>query len=126
MSYIDGYVLAVPTANRERFRAMAARVAEVFADHGALRVIENWGDDVPDGERTDLRRAVQATPEETVVFSWVEWPSKEARDAGNKAVAADPRMAEPHPEDVDIMDPKRMIYGGFVPVVDVRGKEQSR
>ncbi|MGK6354461.1 DUF1428 domain-containing protein [Sphingomonas sp. DT-207] len=123
MSYIDGYVLAVPSANRERFRAMAARVAEVFVAHGALRVMENWGDDVPDGELTDLKRAVQAKPDETVVFSWVEWPSKEARDKGNEAVAADPRMAEPHPDETDIMDPKRMIYGGFTPVVDVRGKE---
>ena len=123
MSYIDGYVLAVPTANRERFQAMATRVGKIFVDHGALRVVENWGDDVQKGEVTDLHRAVQARDDETVVFSWIEWPSKEARDKGNEAVAADPRMAEPHPDEADIMDPKRMIYGGFTPVVDVRGKE---
>lgn len=117
MTYIDGFVLAVPTANRERFREMAARVAKIFTEHGALRVIENWGDDVPTGEITDLHRAVQAKEDETVVFSWVEWPSKEARDRGNEAIAADPRMV-PAPEDADIMDPKRMIYGGFVPIVD--------
>lgn len=69
MSYVDGYVLAVPTANRERFRAMAAQVSEIFIEHGALRVVENWGDDVPEGEQTDLRRAVALEEGETVVFS---------------------------------------------------------
>ena len=126
MSYVDGYVLAVPSANRERFRAMAARVAEVFIAHGALRVVENWGDDVPDGKLTDLKRAVQAGPEETVVFSRIEWPSRDARDKGNQAVAIDPRLAQPNSDETDIMDPRRMIYGGFVPVIDVRSKEQPR
>lgn len=120
MTYIDGFVLAVPTANRERFRAMAQRVAKIFADHGALRVIENWGDDVPKGEITDFYRAVQAKEDETVVFSFIEWPSKEARDKGNDAVAADPRM-EQVPEEMNLMDSKRMIYGGFVPLVDEKG-----
>lgn len=120
MSYIDGYVLAVPTANRERFQAMAARIAKVFIDHGALRVIENWGDDVAKGEVTDLHRAVQAKDDETVVFSWIEWPSKEARDKGNDAVAADPRTVQA-PDELNLMDPKRMIYGGFVPIVDETG-----
>ena len=121
MSYIDGFVLAVPSENRERFRAMAARVADIFIEHGALRVIENWGDDVPDGTQTDMRRAVQAKDGETVVFSWVEWASKEARDAGNEKIAADPRLV-PDAADADIMDPKRMIYGGFVPIVDQRAE----
>lgn len=120
MTYIDGFVLAVPTANRERFRGMAARIAKVFIDHGALRVIENWGDDVPKGEVTDLYRAVQAKEDETVVFSFIEWPSKEARDKGNDAVAADPRTVQA-PEELNLMDPKRMIYGGFVPIVDEKG-----
>lgn len=120
MSYIDGYVLAVPTANRERFRAMAARVAKIFVAHGALRVIENWGDDVPKGEVTDLYRAVHAKEDETVVFSWIEWPSKVARDKGNATVAADPRM-EQVPEEMNLMDPKRMIYGGFTPLVEEKG-----
>ena len=120
MSYIDGFVLAVPTENRERFRAMAQRVARIFVDHGALRVMENWGDDVPKGELTDLYRAVQAKEGETVVFSFIEWPSKDVRDKGNDAVAADPRM-EQVPEEMNLMDPKRMIYGGFVHVVDEKG-----
>ena len=120
MSYVDGFVLAVPSANRERFRAMAAGVAKIFIEYGALRVVENWGDEVPDGERTDLKRAVALQEGETVVFSWVEWPSKEARDVANEKIAADPRLA-PDPVDADIMDPKRMIFGGFVPLVDERG-----
>ena len=120
MTYIDGFVLAVPTANRERIRAMAERIAKVFIDHGALRVIENWGDDVPKGEVTDLYRAVQAKEDETVVFSFIEWPSKEARDKGNDAVAADSRTVQA-PEELNLMDPKRMIYGGFMPIVDERG-----
>lgn len=120
MSYIDGYVLAVPGGNRERYRAMAASVAKIFAEHGALRVVENWGEDVPDGEHTDLRRAVALREGETVVFSWVEWPSKEVRDRGNEAIAADPRL-KPDPADADILDPKRMIYGGFVTIVDEHG-----
>ena len=120
MSYIDGFVLAVPTANRERFRAMAERVAKIFVDHGALRVIENWGDVVPKGEVTHFYRAVQAKEDETVLFSFIEWPSKEVRDKGNEAVAADPRM-ERVPEEMNLMDPKRMIYGGFVPLVDGKG-----
>lgn len=119
MSYVDGFVLAVPTANRERFRAMAARVADIFVEHGALRVVENWGDDVPAGELTDLRRAVALKGDETVVFSWVEWASKEARDKGNEAIAADPRL-QPDPGEADIMDSKRMIFGGFMPIVDLR------
>lgn len=119
MPYVDGFVLAVPTAKRERFRAMAARVAEIFIEHGALRVVENWGDNVPEGKQTDLGRAVALNEGETVVFSWVEWASKEARDRGNEAIAADPRL-QPDPVEADIMDPKRMIYGGFVPIVDVR------
>ncbi|MFC3073446.1 DUF1428 domain-containing protein [Shinella pollutisoli] len=119
MSYIDGFVLAVPNANRERFRAMAVRVAKIFIEHGAVRVVENWGDDVPADEVTDLGRAVALKEGETVVFSWVEWPSKEARDKGNETLAADPRL-RPDSGEADIMDPRRMIFGGFVPIVDMR------
>ena len=122
MSYVDGYVLAVPAANKERFRVMAQRVAEVFVAHGALRVVENWGDDVPTGERTWFARAVDLQEGEIVCFSWVEWPSKQARDAGNEAVAADPRCGS-LPGEADIMDPKRMIHGGFVSLVDERGTQ---
>ncbi|MDP5280547.1 DUF1428 domain-containing protein [Sphingomonas sp. DG1-23] len=121
MNYVDGFVFAVPAANKERFRAMAQRIAEVFTDHGALRVVENWGDDVPTGEQTWFARAVDLQQGEIVCFSWIEWPSRAARDKGNQALAADPRMRTIPEDEKDIMDPKRMIFGGFAPLVDRRG-----
>jgi len=117
MSYVDGFVVAVPTANREVYRKHAETALAVFKEHGALRCVECWGDDVPDGKVTSFPMAVKRTPEETVVFSWVEWPSREARDAGMAKVMADPRMqpdANPMP-----FDAQRMIYGGFAPIVDL-------
>jgi uncharacterized protein YbaA (DUF1428 family) len=116
MSYIDGFVLAVPDANREAFIAHADRFDSIFLEYGATRVLECWGDDVPDGKVTDFRRAVQAKEGESVVFSWVEWPDKATRDAGMKKFMDDPRMqaAGDMP-----FDGKRMIFGGFVPVVDL-------
>ncbi|MBB3770856.1 uncharacterized protein YbaA (DUF1428 family) [Angulomicrobium tetraedrale] len=115
MSYIDGFIVAVPTANQEAYRLMAERAAVIFHDHGALRLVECWGDDVPDGDVTDFRRAVQATPEETVVFSWIVWPSRQVRDTGMKAFMDDPRMKEM----TDMpFDGQRMIFGGFTPLLD--------
>lgn len=117
MSYIDGYVIAVPTANRQAFTDFARQFDPIFIEYGALRVMECWGDDVPSGKVTDFQRAVQATADETVVFSWIEWPDKATRDAGMKKVMEDPRMDpgnNPMP-----FDGKRMIFGGFQPVVDV-------
>jgi len=114
MSYVDGFVIAVPNANREAFIAHAKRFDAIFLEYGATRVVECWGDDVPDGKTTDFRRAVQATQGESVVFSWIEWPDKAARDAGMKRFMADPRMQEA--SDMPF-DGKRMIFGGFAPVV---------
>lgn len=121
MSYIDGFVIAVPTANKEAFIGHARTFDPLFIELGAVRVIEGWGDDVPDGKLTDFRRAVQATAGETVVFSWVEWPDKATRDAGMKKMMEDPRM-DPSAPGNPLMpfDGKRMIFGGFVPVVEVR------
>jgi len=116
MSYVDGFVAAVPTANRESYRAHAEKARVVFKEHGALRCVECWGDDVPDGKVTSFAMAVKRKPEETVVFSWVEWASKEARDAGWAKIMDDPRMkpeANPMP-----FDGERLIYGGFTPIVD--------
>jgi uncharacterized protein YbaA (DUF1428 family) len=121
MSFIDGFVLAVPTGNKAAFEALAGRAAEVFIEHGALRVIECWGEDVPEGEKTDFHRAVQAQPGETIVFSWVEWPSRAARDAGNDKIAVDPRM-QPAADETPPFDGARMIYGGFTPILDVRAQ----
>lgn len=115
MNYIDGFVAAVPTANREAFRRHAEAAAAVFREHGALGVSECWGDDVPDGTLTSFPLAVQRKADETVVFSWVAWPSRAVRDAGMKAVMADPRLQpdrNPMP-----FDGKRMIYGGFEQIV---------
>lgn len=117
MSYIDGFVLAVPTANRQAFLDHANTGDSVFLEFGATRVLECWGDDVPHGTLTDFYRAVQAKPDETVVFSWIEWPDKATRDAGMAKMMEDPRLdpkVNPMP-----FDGKRMIYGGFVPVVEL-------
>jgi uncharacterized protein YbaA (DUF1428 family) len=116
MSYIDGFVLAVPTANKEAYRAAAAKAWPLFKEFGAIHHIECWGDDVPDGKTTDFKRAVKAEPNETVVFSWIEYPSKAVRDAANERMRSDPRMAE-FAQDMPF-DGARMIYGGFVPIVD--------
>ena len=121
MSYIDGFVIAVPTASKEKFIAHARQLDPIFIELGAIRVIEGWGDDVPDGKLTDFRRAVQATAEETVVFSWVEWPDKATRDAGMKKMIEDPRMDPSNPANPPMpFDGKRMIFGGFEPVVEVK------
>jgi len=111
MSYIDGFVAAVPTANRDAYRRHAEAAAIVFKEHGAIKVVECWGDDVPDGKITSFPLAVQRKADETVVFSWLVWPSKAVRDAGMAKVMADPRMKP----DVNPMpfDGKRLIYGGF-------------
>lgn len=114
MSYVDGFLLAVPGEAKEAFLAHARAAAVVIKEHGALRVVECWGDDVPGGKVTDFRRAVQAEGGEVVVFSWIEWPSREVRDAGMKAMMEDPRMrGMPMP-----FDGRRMVMGGFRPVVE--------
>jgi len=111
VSYVDGFVAAVPAANRQAYIEHASKAAPLFKEYGATRVSECWGDDVPRGKQTDFFRAVEAKEDEIVVFSWVEWPSKEVRDAGWEKMMADPRMqpdANPMP-----FDGKRLIYGGF-------------
>ena len=115
MSYVEGFVLAVPKANQEAYRQMAAQTWELFKEFGALHQVECWEDDVPDGTVTDFRRAVQAKPDEAVVFSWIIYPSKQVRDDAHKKMWADPRM-EAFKEAP--FDGKRMIYGGFTPIFD--------
>lgn len=116
MSYVDGFVAAVPTANREDYRKHAEAALAVFKEYGAVRCVECWGDDVPEGKVTSFPMAVQRKPDETVIFSWIEWPSKEVRDAGMAKVMADPRTqpdANPMP-----FDGQRLIYGGFQTIVE--------
>jgi uncharacterized protein YbaA (DUF1428 family) len=114
MSYVDGFVVPVPARNRDAYRAAAAKAAAIFKEHGAIRLVECWGDDVPDGKVTDFKRAVDAQAGETVVFSWIEWPSKAARDEGSGKVMSDPRLSM---DDMPF-DGKRMIYGGFAVMLD--------
>ncbi|BAN49002.1 DUF1428 domain-containing protein [Metapseudomonas resinovorans] len=111
MTYVDGFVVPVPTANCEAYRKVAEMAAGVFKEYGALSVVECWGDEVPDGKVTSFPMAVQRRPNETVVFSWITWPSKQARDQGMKRAMEDPRM-KPDPNTMPF-DGQRMIYGGF-------------
>ncbi len=122
MAYIDGFVIAVPTANKQKFTDHANLGDAFFIELGATRVLECWADDVPDGTVTDFRKAVQAKDDETVVFSWIEWPDKATRDAAFAKMmdGSDPRMdpgKNPMP-----FDGKRMIFGGFTPLVELAGK----
>ena len=116
MNYIDGYVIAVPTANREAYIKLAQSAAAVFKDNGALGVTECWGDDVPEGKLTSFPMAVKCQADETVVFSWISWPSRQVRDEGMKQAMADPRM--PFSAEQMPFDGKRMIFVGFQTVVE--------
>ena len=118
MSYVEGFVTAVPAKNKEIYREHAAKAAEMFRELGATRIVEAWGDDVPDGKLTDFRRAVQAKPDEVVVFSWIEFPSKAARDEAMQKMMNDPRIQEMTASMP--FDGQRMIYGGFETLVDAR------
>jgi uncharacterized protein YbaA (DUF1428 family) len=121
MPYIDGFVIAVPTARKQEFIDHALKANGVFKELGATRILECWGDDVPDGKLTDFRKAVHAKEDETVVFSWVEWPDKAKRDAAmsrmDELMKTDDRF---NPETNPMpFDGQRMIFGGFAPVVEL-------
>jgi uncharacterized protein YbaA (DUF1428 family) len=119
MTYVEGFVIAVPKAKKEAFITHARTIDPIFLEHGATRVVECWQDDVPAGKQTDFFRAVACTEDEAVAFSWIEWPDKETRLAGmaaiEEAMKSDPRM---NPQDNPMpFDGARMIYGGFQSVV---------
>jgi len=115
MPYVDGFVIAVQKDRREEFIAHARAGDPVFMEHGATRIFECWEDDVKDGKHTDFRRAVDAKDDEAIVFSWIEWPDKATRDAAYEKAMQDPRLSpETNPMP---FDGKRMIYGGFEPVL---------
>ena len=117
MSYVDGFVTPVPSANQEAYRKHAEQAAVLFKEYGATGLVECWGDDVPEGKVTSFPMAVKCEPGETVVFSWITWPSRAVRDEGWKKIMADPRMASgvnPMP-----FDGKRLIYGGFEVLLQV-------
>lgn len=117
MAYVDGFILAVPKDRLEDYKRMARRAGEVWKEHGALDYVECVGDDVPQGELTSFPRAVQAREDETVIFSWITYESREQRDAVNAKVMADPRL-KPAMEEMPF-DGKRMIYGGFSPFLQL-------
>jgi uncharacterized protein YbaA (DUF1428 family) len=112
--YVDGMVASVPDGKRQGFIDHAVKAARLFQENGALRVVNGWGADVPDGKVTDFRRAVQAKDGETVVFGWIEWPDKPTRDAGMRALMQDPRMRETPPA----WNGQLAIFGGFAPILD--------
>lgn len=115
MAYIEGFVAAVPRANKDAYRKHAADAAPLFKKFGATRMVENWGDDIPDGKITDFKGAVKAQPDEEIIFSWIEYPDKATRDKANERMMSDPAM-----NDLSNMpfDGKRMIFAGFEPIVD--------
>ena len=116
MEYIDGFVAAIPNENKQKYLEHAKQAAIVFKEHGALKLVECWGDDVPEGELTSFPKAVKCKADETVVFSWIVWPSKSVRDTGIEKVMSDQRMTNennPMP-----FDGKRMIFGGFQKVLE--------
>jgi uncharacterized protein YbaA (DUF1428 family) len=115
MGYADGYLIPVPNGNKDAYRKMALQAVPIFKEHGATRIVESWGVDLPDGKITDYKMAVKAKEDENTVFSWIEWPSKEARVEGWEKIMADERMKAPDPMP---FDGQRMIYGGFAPILD--------
>ena len=117
MNYVDGILIPVSNANKEAYRESAHKMALLFKEYGALNVVDCWGDDVPEGKLTSYTMAVKREDDESVVFSWISWPSRAFRDEAWKKVMADPRMqsgASPMP-----FDGKRMIYGGFEVISNV-------
>ena len=121
MSYIDGFVIAVPTANKQEFIEHARSSDTIFTELGATRIVECWADDVPDGTVTDFQKAVHASADETVVFSWIEWPDKATRDAAMQKMMSEDFQDDRMDPDKNPMpfDGKRMIYGGFKPIIEL-------
>ncbi len=115
MSYVDGFLIPVPQDKKDEYLKVAREFAPIFLEFGALHVVECWGDDVPKGKQTDFFMSVKAEENETVVFSWIVWPSKEARDEGNKKMMEDERMKN---HSSCPFDGKRMIFGGFEVILD--------
>lgn len=117
MTYFEGFIVPVPEANREAYRKHAAEGAPIFHEIGVQRHFEAWDSDVHEGKVTDFRKAVEAAPDEKVVFAWFEYPDRATRDAATQKMMADPRMQEiaaaPMP-----FDAKRMIFGGFNAIVE--------
>jgi uncharacterized protein YbaA (DUF1428 family) len=120
MNYVQGFVTPVPTANLEKYRKQSSDNVQFFKQFGVKRIVEGWGDDVPKGKVTDFQGAVKAKDDETVVFSWMEYPDKATYEAANRRMRDDPRMKEMS-SDMPF-DGKRVIFGGFESIVDETGR----
>src|SRR5215212_9355603 len=116
MTYFEGFIVPVPEANKDAYRKHASEFAPIVQEFGVRRMVENWDSDIPEGKVTDFRKAVDAKPEEKIVFSWFEYPSRAERDAANAKMMSDPRMEEMGANMP--FDGKRMIMGGFESLVD--------
>jgi len=116
MTYFEGFIVPVPAANRDAYYKHATDFGPLVQGVGVHRMVESWDSDVPEGKVTDFRKAVDATPDEKIVFSWFEYPSRQARDAANEKFMSDPQMAEMG-KDMPF-DGKRMIMGGFDAIVE--------
>ena len=118
MSYVDGFVVPVPKQKLDEYREWSRKSGEVWKRHGALEYVECVGDDVPPGKVTSFPQSVQLKDDEVVVFSWIVYRSREHRDEVNAKVMADPRMEPYHAPAAMPFDAKRMIFGGFAPLVE--------
>lgn len=118
MAYVDGFVVPVPKDNIEKYRKLASDAGAVWKEHGALAYHECVADDVKPGEVTSFPQSVKLEPNETVVFAWIVYRSREHRDEVNAKVMKDPRIASQNPADLPF-DAKRMIYGGFKSLVEL-------
>ncbi|CAN7147095.1 DUF1428 domain-containing protein [Variovorax sp. LjRoot290] len=119
MSYVDGYVVPVPKANIEAYRAMATKAGKIWREHGALEYRECVADDVKSGEVTSFPQAVKLKDDETVIFSYIVFESRQHRDEVNAKVMSDPRLADMMDPKTMPFDGKRMFWGGFSPLVEL-------
>ncbi len=115
MSYIQGFLIPVPKTHKQVYRDLAAKSAPIFQEYGAIRIVENWSDAVPDGKVTDFKRAVKATEDEAIVFSWIEWPDQACCEAAAEKMQSDARWQEMGDMPFDGM---RMVWAGFDPIFD--------
>ena len=123
--YVDGFVLPVPKKNLDAYRRLARQAGDVWREYGALEYVECVADDVKSGEVTSFPQSVKLEPDETVVFAWIVYESREQRDAINEKVMKDPRMANQDPKDLPF-DGKRMFWGGFQPLLELGRTESER
>ena len=122
MTYIQGFLIPVKPGRKEAYRAMAAKTAPLFTEYGATRIVECWGEELPDGKRTDMKRAVGAEADEGIVFSWILWPDRATCDAAAAKMMSDDRMK---PDGEVPFDMARMIYAGFDVASDSGASEEG-